>query len=169
MARVASRTVFKVTPRSSARWLALWITGPSARGSENGTPSSSTSAPPLSSSRAAATVRSSEGSPAVRKATNALRLSLRSWAKRSPIRVLMAGSTASTSISTSMSGSMRRVTSTMVAAGRMSRKISPWARPTSSHFEMSVTKVRVRTTSRIEAPALSSARATFLKIWTVWA
>ena len=33
------------TPRASARSLAFWITGPSAIGSENGTPSSITSAP----------------------------------------------------------------------------------------------------------------------------
>src|SRR6185295_14621694 len=54
--------------------------------------------------------------------------------------------TASTSISTRWAGSMRRLTSTMVAAGRTSRKHSPCARPTSSHREMSVTNIRVRTT-----------------------
>src|SRR5690606_18859831 len=48
------------------------------------------------------------------------------------------GNTASASISTSISGSIRRVTSTMVAAGRISRKNSPCARPTSSHRPMSV-------------------------------
>ncbi len=43
------------------------------------------------------------------------------------------------SISTCMRGSIRAGTSTIVATGRMSRKISPWARPTSSEREMSVT------------------------------
>jgi hypothetical protein len=42
------------------------------------------------------------------------------------------GKTASASISTSISGAIRRDTSTIVAAGRTSRKNSPWARPTAS-------------------------------------
>ena len=57
----------------------------------------------------------------------------------------------------------------MVATGRTSRKTSPWARPTASHCEMSVTNMRVRTTWRISAPAFWSARSMFLKICTVWA
>src|SRR5688500_15633202 len=47
--------------------------------------------------------------------------------------------TASASISTSICGSIRRLTSTIAVAGRISPKNSPWARPTSSHRWMSVT------------------------------
>ena len=46
---------------------------------------------------------------------------------------------ATVSTSTSMRGSMRPLTSTMVVSGRCSPKKSPWARPTSSAREMSVT------------------------------
>jgi hypothetical protein len=46
---------------------------------------------------------------------------------------------ASASISTSISGEMSLPTSTIVEAGRMFRKTSPWARPTASHWPMSVT------------------------------
>src|SRR6185295_9026548 len=80
------------------------------------------------------------------------------------------GSTsASTSISTSMSGSMRRLTSTIVAAGRTSRKSSPCARPTASHCPMSVTNIRVRTTSLRLAPARESAFSMFRSAWTACA
>ena len=51
---------------------------------------------------------------------------------------------------------MSRCTSTIVAAGRTSRKNSPWARPASSQREMSVTYMRVRTTSASEAPEASA-------------
>ncbi|MDF2626715.1 MAG: hypothetical protein K0R39_546 [Symbiobacteriaceae bacterium] len=54
---------------------------------------------------------------------------------------------ASASISTSMSGSISRLTSTMVATGRMVRKNSPCARPMASAWSMLVTYMRVRTTS----------------------
>ena len=47
--------------------------------------------------------------------------------------------TASASISTSISGSMSAATCTIVEAGRTSPNTSPWARPTSSQREMSVT------------------------------
>ena len=50
-----------------------WITGPSAIGSENGTPSSITSAPACTSACITGTVASSDGSPAVMKGTSALR------------------------------------------------------------------------------------------------
>src|SRR5438067_1542894 len=58
-----------LTPCTSARSQARWITGPSAIGSENGTPSSSTSAPPSTSACSSGTVRSGCGSPAVMKVT----------------------------------------------------------------------------------------------------
>ena len=49
-----------------------------------------------------------------------------------PLR-LAQGTTASASISTSISGEISRLTSTMVAAGRMLPKTSPWALPISPH------------------------------------
>ena len=52
-------------PRASARSLAFWITGPSAIGSENGTPSSIMSAPPAASACMISGVASANGSPAV--------------------------------------------------------------------------------------------------------
>ena len=64
---------------------------------------------------------------------------------------------ASASISTSMSGSISCDTSTMVVAGRISAKASPWARPMASHWLISVTKMRVRTTSLKSASASFSA------------
>ncbi len=39
------------------------------------------------------------------------------------------------------------LTCTMLVAGRMAEKISPWARPIFSHSAMSTTNMRVRTTS----------------------
>src|SRR5207247_37722 len=75
-------------PRESARSLARWMIGPSARGSENGTPSSSTSTPAFSISRATSIVRSSDGSPAVTNPTKPLRPSSRRRRNRSPILVI---------------------------------------------------------------------------------
>lgn len=48
-----------------------WITGPSAEGSENGTPSSMMSAPPRSMANRMSTVSLAVGYPAVTKVTNA--------------------------------------------------------------------------------------------------
>ncbi len=55
--------------------------------------------------------------------------------------------TASASISTSISGEINLLTSTMLVAGRIAPKNSPCARPIFSHSPMLVTKIRVRTTS----------------------
>src|SRR3954447_6876500 len=63
--------------------------------------------------------------------------------------------TASASISTSIAGSISAATCTIEVAGRMSPKTSPWARPISSQREMSVTNIRVRTTSARGKPARS--------------
>ena len=52
---------------------------------------------------------------------------------------------------------MRALTSTIVAAGRTSRNTSPWTARTSADRLMSVTSIRVRTTS--ESPKPASARA----------
>lgn len=48
-----------------------------------------------------------------------------------------------------MSGLISPRTSTMVEAGRISRKNSPWALPTCCQWAMSVTKMRVRVTYSI--------------------
>ena len=58
---------------ASARSLARWITGPSAIGSEKGTPSSMMSAPALTISCMAGTVKPGLGSPAVMNGISALR------------------------------------------------------------------------------------------------
>jgi len=49
---------------------------------------------------------------------------------------------------------IKRLTSTMLVAGRMSLKISPWAEPICSHWSMFATYIRVRTTSCNVAPSL---------------
>ncbi len=53
-------------PLASARSEAFWITGPSAIGSENGTPSSITSAPARAIASMISALASANGSPAVR-------------------------------------------------------------------------------------------------------
>src|SRR5580693_6968880 len=62
-------TSARETPCSSARWLARWITGPSATGSLNGTPSSITSAPASIAPKTTARVVARSGSPQVTNAT----------------------------------------------------------------------------------------------------
>src|SRR5450759_2166068 len=74
-------------------------------------------------------------------------------------RTIVYGTTASASISTSSAGSMSLLTSTIDVAGRIEPKNLPWARPTSCQLLMSVTKIRVRTTSCSPAPACSNAAA----------
>jgi hypothetical protein len=64
-ARTISSTCAVLMCLSSARSLARWITGPSAIGSENGTPSSITSAPAATMPCISSTVTSAYGSPAV--------------------------------------------------------------------------------------------------------
>src|SRR5439155_18950969 len=75
----------KFIPCSSARCELAWITGPSAIGSENGSPSSMTSAPAPSSARMRSTVRAASGWPAVMYGTSARRPSSFSAAKRRAI------------------------------------------------------------------------------------
>ncbi len=58
-------TFLRLVPARSARSDARWITGPSAIGSENGTPNSTRSTPPRSSAATSPGVLSSDGSPAV--------------------------------------------------------------------------------------------------------
>src|SRR5688572_32922568 len=64
------------------------MTGPSAIGSENGTPSSMTSAPAAASACITGTVASSDGSPAVTNGTRALRPWALSEAKRELMRFI---------------------------------------------------------------------------------
>src|SRR5918999_1854625 len=68
-----SSTPCSVAPASSARVPAAWITGPSASGSENGTPSSSTSAPASAHAAPIATVDSRSGKPPIRYGISAAR------------------------------------------------------------------------------------------------
>ena len=58
---------------------------------------------------------------------------------------------ASASISTTRSGEISADTWTIVATGRISPNTSAWTAPISRHREMSVTKMRVRTTSAMGA------------------
>jgi len=60
------RTPRSVVPLRRARSAACWMTGPSAMGSENGTPSSIISAPAFSSSTTSCSVSVRLGSPAIR-------------------------------------------------------------------------------------------------------
>src|SRR5688572_14693338 len=66
------------------------MTGPSASGSENGTPISRTSAPALSRRLMMSADRCRSGSPAVTYVTRPVRPSLRSCVKRSSIRDMSA-------------------------------------------------------------------------------
>src|SRR5687767_7599855 len=74
-----------VIPAASAACELAWITGPSAIGSENGTPTSTRSAPASSMARSVASDRSRSGWPAVRYGTSARRPLARSAAKRRAI------------------------------------------------------------------------------------
>src|SRR5690554_3131017 len=74
----------------------------------------------------------------------------------------------SASISTSQSGSMRRLTSTNVDAGRTSAKNSPCALAASSQRETSVSMTRVRTTSFFDPPASLTALRMISRQRRVW-
>src|SRR5579863_301298 len=82
-----SSTLRMVAPALRARSEPAWITGPSAMGSENGTPNSIRSTPPRSSAATSAGVRAGVGSPAVKYATSAARRFWRSALNRDWIRV----------------------------------------------------------------------------------
>src|SRR3954464_8405148 len=69
----ASSTAGTVAPAASARVPAAWITGPSASGSENGTPSSTRSAPWSAQARPIATEVSTSGKPPIRYGISAAR------------------------------------------------------------------------------------------------
>src|SRR5919197_6564114 len=87
-----------------------------------------------------------------------------------PLRdVYPSGTYASASISINISGSMSRLTSTMVAAGRMVPKNSPCALPTCSQSWMLTTYMRVRTTWASVAPAWVRAASMVRRAWTVCA
>src|SRR5690348_9477660 len=69
----ASSTAGTVTPPASARVAAAWITGPSASGSLNGTPSSIRSAPASAYAMPTATEVSASGNPPIRYGISAAR------------------------------------------------------------------------------------------------
>src|SRR5437870_982339 len=68
-----SSTRGTVIPWSSAVWVERWMVGPSARGSENGTPTSTKSAPAAATTRNASSDWSGVGNPAVRYGMSAAR------------------------------------------------------------------------------------------------
>src|SRR5260370_21962195 len=70
---ICSSTRGSVIPCSSAVWVARSIVGPSAKGSENGTPTSMKSAPAASRRRNASPERAGVGKPAVRYGISAAR------------------------------------------------------------------------------------------------
>ena len=71
-----SRTDSRVAPAASARVAAAWIIGPSASGSENGTPSSTRSAPASTYAAATAAEVSSSGKPPIMYGISAARPSV---------------------------------------------------------------------------------------------
>src|SRR5664279_5174838 len=87
-ARTAASTCVMPTPRARARSLAFWITGPSAMGSLNGTPSSMMSAPAAAIANMIAAVPSACGSPVVMYGMTALRWHSRSAAKVALMRLI---------------------------------------------------------------------------------
>src|SRR5262245_21003713 len=88
-ARTISSVFVSVCPALSARCDDIWIAGPSAIGSVNGMPSSTTSAPAAGRARRMASEVSRSGSPAVRNVTSAARPCVLRSAKRRSMRVLM--------------------------------------------------------------------------------
>src|SRR6201997_4502576 len=88
-ARTISSVFLSVCPALSARCDDSWIAGPSAIGSVNGMPSSTTSAPAAGTARSSASEVSGSGSPAVRNVTSAARPCDLSSAKRRSMRGLM--------------------------------------------------------------------------------
>jgi hypothetical protein len=76
--------------------------------------------------------------------------------------------TQSASISISQSLLINPLTSTMVAAGRISEKYSPCARAASSHWEISVKNIRVRITLPSDPPASRMADSIMLMHRLVW-
>src|SRR5688500_3975352 len=72
--RIKASTPATFIPCSSAVWVVRWIVGPSARGSENGTPTSMKSAPAAAIRVNAASETARVGNPAVRYGMRARRL-----------------------------------------------------------------------------------------------
>ena len=79
----------------------------------------------------------------------------------------MPGLYATASTSTSSRGSISAATWIMLVAGRTSPNAARWASPISGQREMSVTNIRVRTTSGRPAPSRSSAAPMFAIAWVV--
>ena len=87
-ARTISSTWARPTPKASARSPAFWITGPSAEGSEKGTPSSMMSAPAFAMACISEGVLSAKGKPAVTNGIRALRPVALSWARVVSMRLM---------------------------------------------------------------------------------
>src|SRR5690606_35867885 len=85
-ARTTASTSASFTPCASARSLARWIVGPSAIGSENGTPSSMMSAPAATHWRRTSSVTARVGNPTVMEGISALRPAARSRSKVATMR-----------------------------------------------------------------------------------
>ena len=66
-------------------------------------------------------------------------------------------------------GSISALTSTIVAAGRMAPNTSAWTGVTSAARAMSVTNIRVRTTSARPKPASASAASMIARLARAWA
>src|SRR6185436_5547519 len=87
-ARTMSSTIARPTPCASARSEARWMTGPSAIGSENGTPSSITSAPAVTNASRIGSVCAGVGSPTVTYGMSAVRPAARSSANAASMRFI---------------------------------------------------------------------------------
>src|SRR5690606_511301 len=85
-ARTTSSTSASFTPWASARSLARWMVGPSAIGSENGTPSSMMSAPAATHRCRTSRVTARVGNPTVMYGISALRPAARSRSKVATMR-----------------------------------------------------------------------------------
>src|SRR4051794_39122149 len=86
MRALASTTACTVAPAASARVPAAWMTGPSASGSENGTPSSTRSAPDSAYASAIAREVLRSGKPPIMYGIRAALPSLRATSKACLIR-----------------------------------------------------------------------------------
>ena len=63
--RIRVSTPAAVIPCSNAAWVVRWMVGPSASGSENGTPTSTKSAPAATTARSRSRETAGVGKPAV--------------------------------------------------------------------------------------------------------
>src|SRR5919206_3155614 len=128
----ASITPCTVAPAASARVPAAWMTGPSANGSENGTPSSTRSAPPSAYASPIAREAARSGKPPIRYGMSAARLPEPAKAaaiRSAPAIAPAAGGGAAGSALTARAPRRRRsARSRRRAAGRPDRRSRPGLR-----------------------------------------